>query len=149
MRHATDKQPPELQLMTEKPSPALPVSSVATPAQTAHNLHPLSMLADGGQSVSHYRILERLGVGGMGEVYLAEDSKLRRKVALKILPPERGDSPESCRRFQREARALAALNHPNIVTLYSLEEWRGARFITMDWVDGRTLREVLNTSGPL
>ena len=107
------------------------------------------MLVDGGQTVGHYRILGRLGSGGMGEVYLAEDSKLRRNVALKILPPERGDSLESCERFEREARTLAALNHPNIVTLYSLEEWRDARFITMEWVDGRTLREVLNSSGPL
>jgi CheY-like chemotaxis protein/predicted Ser/Thr protein kinase len=117
--------------------------------QTPPGLHPFSMLVDGGQTVGHYRILESLGVGGMGEVYLVEDSKLRRNVALKILPPERGDSPESCERFEREARALAALNHPNIVTLYSLEEWRGTRFITMEWVDGRTLREVLNSSGPL
>src|SRR5437867_5947230 len=117
--------------------------------QTPPSLHPFSMLVDGGQTVGHYRILGRLGSGGMGEVYLAEDSKLRRNVALKILPPERGDSLESCERFEREARTLAALNHPNIVTLYSLEEWRGARFITMEWVDGRTLREVLNSSGPL
>jgi len=70
-------------------------------------------------------------------------------VALKILFPERSDSPEGWTRFEQEARALAALNHPNIVTLYSLEQWNGVRFLTMEWVDGRTLREALNCSGPL
>jgi serine/threonine protein kinase len=104
-------------------------------------------LIDAGQSVGHYRVIQMLGHGGMGEVYLAEDLKLRRKVALKILPKERRDV-ECRKRFEREARALAAINHPNIVTLYSLEEWRGIRFITMEWVDGRTLSEILNASGP-
>jgi eukaryotic-like serine/threonine-protein kinase len=97
--------------------------------------------------VGHYRIIETLGRGGMGEVYLADDSKLHRRVALKILFPEK--RPEGWTRFEQEARALAALNHPNIVTLYSMEEWNSLRFITMEWVDGRTLREVLDGSGPL
>jgi CheY-like chemotaxis protein/tRNA A-37 threonylcarbamoyl transferase component Bud32 len=111
-------------------------------------LHVADNLIDNAQSVGHYRVIQMLGRGGMGEVYLAEDSKLRRKVALKILPKERRDDEERRKRFEREARALAAINHPNIVTLYSLEEWRGIRFITMEWVDGRTLSEILNVSGP-
>src|SRR4029434_6392914 len=111
-------------------------------------LHVADNLIDNAQSVGHYRVIQMLGRGGMGEVYLAEDSKLRRKVALKILPKERRDDEERRKRFEREARALAALNHPNIVTLYSLEEWRGIRFITMEWVDGRTLSEILTVSGP-
>jgi len=110
--------------------------------------HVADNLIDDGQSVGHYRVIQMLGRGGMGEVYLAEDSKLRRKVALKILPKERCYVEERRKRFQREARALAAINHPNIVTLYSLEEWRGIRFITMEWVDGHTLSEILNGSGP-
>jgi CheY-like chemotaxis protein/tRNA A-37 threonylcarbamoyl transferase component Bud32 len=111
-------------------------------------LHVADNLIDNAQSVGHYRVIQMLGRGGMGEVYLAEDSKLRRKVALKILPKERRDDEERRKRFEREARALAAINHPNIVTLYSLEEWRGIRFITMEWVDGRTLSEILTVSGP-
>jgi serine/threonine protein kinase len=123
--------------------PAFPAGSIITPRWPGS----LS-LSDRAQTVGHYRIIERLGSGGMGEVYLADDSKLRRKVALKILRPQ-DDGPERRQRYEREGRALASLNHPNIVTLYSLEEWRGTQFITMEWVDGRTLREVLNSSGPL
>jgi serine/threonine-protein kinase len=89
--------------------------------------------------LGHYRILERLGAGGMGEVYVAEDSKLGRQIALKILPPELADSPERLQRFESEARAVAALNHPNIVTVHSVEEAEGVRFITMELVRGKTL----------
>ena len=89
--------------------------------------------------IGHYRILEKLGAGGMGEVYLAEDSKLGRKIALKILPPELAASAERLQRFESEARAVAALNHPNIVTVHSVEEADGIRFITMELVRGKTL----------
>jgi len=89
--------------------------------------------------LGHYRILEKLGAGGMGEVYLAEDSKLGRKIALKILPPELAASAERLKRFESEARAVAALNHPNIVTVHSVEEADGVHFITMELVRGKTL----------
>jgi non-specific serine/threonine protein kinase len=75
----------------------------------------------------------------MGEVYLAEDSKLRRQIALKVLPPELAESPERLQRFESEARAVAALNHPNIVTVHSVEEADGVHFITMELVRGKTL----------
>ena len=78
-----------------------------------------------GQTVAHYRILEKIGSGGMGDVYLAEDTTLDRKVALKVLPPELADDTERRARFTREAKAVAALNHPNIVTLHSVEEAGG------------------------
>jgi serine/threonine protein kinase/tetratricopeptide (TPR) repeat protein len=101
-----------------------------------------------GRTLGKYRVLERLGAGGMGEVYAAEDTTLGRKVALKVLRPEVAGSAERRQRFQREARAVAALNHPNIVTLYSVEEADGELFITMELVEGRSLRELLR-DGPL
>jgi len=100
-----------------------------------------------GRSLNHYRILGPLGSGGMGEVWLAEDTKLHRKVALKILPPEMAENPERRNRFEREARAVAALNHPNIVTIYSVEEAEGMHFITMEAVEGRTLTELIPPAG--
>ncbi len=100
-----------------------------------------------GKSLNHYRIVGPLGSGGMGEVWLAEDTKLHRKVALKILPPEMADNPERRSRFEREARAVAALNHPNIVTIYSVEEAAGVHFITMEAVEGRTLTDLIPPSG--
>lgn len=99
-----------------------------------------------GTHVSHYKILDKLGAGGMGGVYLAEDVSGRRKVALKVLPPELDDR-RSLQRFEREARMLAALDHPNIVRIYSIEEDRGVRFITMEWLSGRTLAEVIPAGG--
>ena len=75
-----------------------------------------------GTTLGHYRVLRSLGSGGMGEVYLAEDTRLKRQVALKILPPAVAAQPDRLDRFQREAQTVAALNHPNIVTLYSVEE---------------------------
>ena len=82
-----------------------------------------------GTVLGHYRIISPLGKGGMGEVYAAEDTKLHRTVALKILPPSVGADPERRKRFEREAQAVAALNHPNIVTIYSVEEGGGAVFL--------------------
>lgn len=100
-----------------------------------------------GRTLAHYEILEKIGSGGMGEVYLAEDTKLDRKVALKVLPPELAESEERRARFTREAKAIAALNHPNIVTVYSVEEDDGVHFITMELVRGKTLSELLPKSG--
>jgi eukaryotic-like serine/threonine-protein kinase len=96
-----------------------------------------------GSTLAHYRILDRLGSGGMGEVYLAEDTRLRRRLALKVLAPELSSDPNLLRRFEREAEAVAALNHPNIVTVYSVEEIEGVRCLTMELVEGDTLSKQL------
>jgi hypothetical protein len=100
-----------------------------------------------GTTLQHYRIVGRLGQGGMGEVYAAEDTKLQRRVALKMLPPEMAADPERLQRFQREARAIAALNHPNVVTIYSVEEAGGIQFLTMELVEGKTLSDLIPTGG--
>jgi Tol biopolymer transport system component len=100
-----------------------------------------------GTRLHHYRILRKLGSGGMGEVYAAEDEKLQRQVALKLLPPDMAADPERLQRFQREARAVAALNHPNVVTIYSVEEADGVHFLTMEVVEGRTLSDVIPADG--
>src|ERR1700694_1877902 len=101
-----------------------------------------------GASLSHYRIVSKIGAGGMGEVYLAQDTKLDRKVALKILPADVATNQDRMRRFLQEAKAASALNHPNIITIYEIDEWdssptvRGrVYFIATEFVDGETLRE--------
>ena len=93
-----------------------------------------------GQTISHYRILEKVGQGGMGEVYLAEDLSLDRKVALKFLPDVFTGDPERMARFEREAKLLASLNHPNIAAIYGLEQADGKRFLIMEYVEGETLQ---------
>jgi serine/threonine protein kinase len=100
-----------------------------------------------GRTLGHYNVLERLGRGGMGEVYVAEDTKLSRKVALKVLPPHMAQNDELRQRFEREAKAIAALNHPNIVTVFSVEEAEGVHFITMELVGGKTLTELIPHRG--
>ena len=97
-----------------------------------------------GTKFGRYEILSRLGKGGMGEVYLAKDTKLDRNVALKILPAELASSRERMLRFVQEAKAAAALNHPNVAHVYEISEHDGLNFIAMEYVDGRTLREKIH-----
>ena len=99
-----------------------------------------------GRTISHYRILEKIGHGGMGEIYLAEDTKLERKVVLKLLPRHLTADSEARERFKREAKAAAALNHPNIVTIHEIGEHEGQVYIAMEYAEGQTLKEMISGS---
>ena len=101
-----------------------------------------------GETISHYKILEKIGQGGMGEVYRAQDTTLEREVAIKVLPAAFTHDPERLARFEREAKLLASLNHPNIAAIHGLEESDGIRFLVLELVEGETLAERV-AKGPL
>src|SRR5687767_2985731 len=98
------------------------------------------MALSSGAQLGPYRIIAPLGAGGMGEVYLAQDTRLERTVALKILPPELAQDPERMRRFVQEAKAASALNHPNVAHVYEIGEAGGLHFIAMEYVEGQSLK---------
>src|SRR6202051_1728498 len=100
-----------------------------------------------GQTILHYRVIEKLGAGGMGEIYKAEDTRLRRIVAVKALSPRLSAEPERRKRFFQEAQAASALNHPNIITLYDIVSEGDMQCIVMEYIGGKTLRDLTPAGG--
>src|SRR6266436_6072340 len=100
-------------------------------------------------TIGKYKVLERIGSGGMGQVYLCEHKLMRRKVAVKVLPAAKAADASSLERFKREARAAAALDHPNIVHAYDIDQDEALHFIVMEYVDGANLQDIVKKSGPL
>jgi serine/threonine protein kinase/Tol biopolymer transport system component len=117
---------------------AVPAMDVAARLLAEENYPSLA-----GQSLSHYQVLSLIGAGGMGEVYLAEDTRLRRKVALKLLPAQFMQYADRARRFEREARAASSLNHPNVITIFEVGLVNGRHFISAEYIEGQTLRQRL------
>src|SRR5262245_8256279 len=108
---------------------------------------PAGLVAIGGR-LGHYEITDRLGAGGMGEVFQATDTRLARSVAIKVLPEAFAHDPDRLERFEREARALAALNHPHIAAIHGIDEDSGRRFLVLELVSGQTLSERI-ARGPI
>src|SRR4030095_6148681 len=104
---------------------------------------------DSDRRLLHYRIIQKIGQGGMGEVYKAEDTRLGRNVAIKLLPPSATENIVARRRFLQEAQSASSLNHPHIVTIYSIEESEGFDFIVMEFVEGETLKTRIENQGAL
>src|SRR5260370_26562211 len=101
-----------------------------------------------GQTILHYQITEKLGAGGMGEIYKAQDRRLNRSVAIKVLPAGKTGDPERRRRFIQEAQAASALNHPNIITIYDILSEGNTDYMLMEFVAGRTLLDAIPRRGP-
>ena len=120
--------------------------TLAMPAQLAADMFTERQALQPGQKLNHYAIVSQLGAGGMGVVYLAEDTRLHRKVALKVLPDQFTQQPDRIRRFEQEAQAASALNHPNILTIYEIGETGATHFIVTEYIEGQTLRAWLRTN---